>query len=123
MLSCSISKNNVKRDIYQGDIEDLKKSIIKVIKKQFKVNNVYIHEPEIKICDLTQCEYCNKCIYTTKDLFAHCDICEEYKEADGKAYKIRYLDITTIDGMIPNELAAVYGLGPKTERFGKRKNQ
>ena len=50
-------------------------------------------------------------------------ICEEYNEANGKAYKIRYLDITTIDGMIPNELAAVYGLVPKTERFGKRKNQ
>ena len=50
-------------------------------------------------------------------------ICEEYKEADGKAYKIRYLDITTIDGMIPNELAAVYGLGPKTERFKKHRNK
>ena len=48
-------------------------------------------------------------------------ICEEYKEADGKAYKIKFLDITTIDGQEPNELAAVYGLGPKTERFKKRK--
>ena len=50
-------------------------------------------------------------------------ICEEYGEADGKAYKIKYLDISTIDGQEPNELAAVYGLGPKTERFGKRRNQ
>ena len=48
-------------------------------------------------------------------------ICEEYQEADGKAYKIKFLDITTIDGQEPNELAAVYGLGPKTERFKKRK--
>ena len=48
-------------------------------------------------------------------------ICEEYKEADSKAYKIRFLDITTIDGQEPNELAAVYGLGPKTERFKRRK--
>ena len=53
----------------------------------------------------------------------HDCICEEYGEADGKAYKIRYLDISTIDGQEPNELAAVYGLGPKTERFSKRRNQ
>jgi hypothetical protein len=50
-------------------------------------------------------------------------ICEEYNESSGKAYKIRYLDITTIDGQEPNELAAVYGLGPKTERFKKRKTE
>ena len=49
-------------------------------------------------------------------------LCEEYGEADGIAYKIKYLDITTIDGQEPNELAAVYGLGPKTARF-KRKIQ
>ena len=53
---------------------------------------------------------------------AHC-LCEEYGEADGKAYKIKYLDITTIDGQEPNELAAVYGLGPKTARFKRRKEQ
>ena len=50
-------------------------------------------------------------------------ICEEYSESNKKLYKIRYIDITTIDGMDPQELAAVYGLVPKTERFGKRKNQ
>ena len=50
-------------------------------------------------------------------------ICEEYKEADGKAYKIKFIDITTIDGQEPNELAAVYGLGPKTARFKRRKSE
>ena len=50
-------------------------------------------------------------------------ICEEYKEADGKAYKIKFIDITTIDGQEPNELAAVYGLGPKTARFKKHRNK
>ena len=48
-------------------------------------------------------------------------ICEELGSADGKAYKIRYMNILTVDGQEPNELAAVYGLGPKTARF-KRKN-
>ena len=50
-------------------------------------------------------------------------ICEEYGEADGKAYKIKFIDITTIDGQEPNELAAVYGLGPKTSRFKKHRNK
>jgi len=48
-------------------------------------------------------------------------ICEELGESDGKSYKIRYVNILTVDGQEPNELAAVYGLGPKTARF-KRKN-
>ena len=50
----------------------------------------------------------------------HC-VCEELGETDGKAYKIKYINVLTIDGQEPNELAAVYGLGPKTARF-KRKN-
>ena len=47
--------------------------------------------------------------------------CEEVGEADGKAHKIKYVNILTVDGQEPNELAAVYGLGPKTARFKKRK--
>lgn len=50
-------------------------------------------------------------------------ICEEVGEADGKAHKIKYINITTIDGQEPNELAAVYGLGPKTERFKRRRSE
>ena len=34
-----------------------------------------------------------------------------------------YNAIQTIDGMDPIELAAVYGLVPKTARFKKRKEQ
>ena len=58
-----------------------------------------------------------------RKLNKHNVVCEEYGEADGKAYKIKHLDITTIDGQEPNELAAVYGLGPKTARFKRRKEQ
>ena len=50
-------------------------------------------------------------------------ICEEYGEADGKSHKIKYVNILTIDGQEPNELAAVYGLGPKTARFKRRKSE
>ena len=37
--------------------------------------------------------------------------------------KIFFNKIETIDGMDPIELAAVYGIAPKTERFKKRKEQ
>ena len=37
--------------------------------------------------------------------------------------KIKYKDIKFIDGMDPVELAAVYGLAPKTARFKKQKEQ
>ena len=50
-------------------------------------------------------------------------VCEEYQSASDKIYKIRYFNIMTIDGMKPQELAAVYNLAPKTERFKKHKNQ
>ena len=50
-------------------------------------------------------------------------ICEEFGEADGKAHKIKYINILTVDGQEPNELAAVYGLGPETERFKKHKTK
>ena len=36
--------------------------------------------------------------------------------------KIYFRDITMIDGMEPQELAAVYGLAPRTERFKVKKD-
>ena len=52
----------------------------------------------------------------------HCIADEEYEiEAETPLLKILYKNITLIDGMEPQELAAVYGLAPKTERF-KRKD-
>ena len=50
-------------------------------------------------------------------------MCEELGEADGRSYKIKYVNILTVDGQEPNELAAVYGLGPKTARFKRRKEE
>ena len=60
-------------------------------------------------------------ILRVKKVGEHDCVCEELGSADGKAYKIKYINILTVDGQEPNELAAVYGLGPKTARF-KRKN-
>jgi hypothetical protein len=52
----------------------------------------------------------------------HCIADEEYDYAAHVPYrKIMYYDIITIDGMRPQDLAAVYNLGPKTSRFNKVK--
>ena len=64
-----------------------------------------------------------KSILIVKKLEKSYCLCEEYNESNGKPYKIKYIDITTIDGMEPQELAAVYGLAPKTARFKQRKSQ
>ena len=53
----------------------------------------------------------------------HCIADEEYEiEAEVPFRKIYYRDITMIDGMEPRELAAVYGLAPRTERFKQKKD-
>jgi len=53
----------------------------------------------------------------------HCIADEEYEiEAEVPFRKIYYRDITMIDGMEPQELAAVYGLAPRTERFKQKKD-
>ena len=53
----------------------------------------------------------------------HCIADEEYEiEAEVPFRKIYFRDITMIDGMEPQELAAVYGLAPRTERFKVKKD-
>jgi len=79
-IKTDLVKHNVKREIFKGNVDELKNKIVEVIKKEFKINKVYIHEPEIKIGDLSECRHCNKCFYTKNDLFDHLNNCEEYRE-------------------------------------------
>ena len=79
-IKINLVKHNVKREIFKGNVDELKNKIVDVIKKEFKINKVYVHEPEIKIGDLSECTHCNKCFYTKNDLFDHFNNCEEYKQ-------------------------------------------
>ena len=65
-LNYGLKNFNVKREIFKGDIEEIKNEIINIIKKKFQIENVDVYEPDLKLGDLTQCRYCNKCFYTTK---------------------------------------------------------
>ena len=79
-IKIDLVKYNVKREIFKGNAEELKNRIVDVIKKEFKLSKVYVHEPDIKIGDLSECRHCNKYFYTKKDLFDHFNSCENYKE-------------------------------------------
>jgi len=53
----------------------------------------------------------------------YCVADEEFEiEAEVPMLKIPYNKISKIDGMDPQELAAVYGLAPKTARFKRKKS-
>ena len=80
LLNQKLNKFNVKREIFKGNIDEIKNEIVKLIKKKFDLSDVPIYEPDIKLGDLAECKHCNKCFYTKKDLFEHFNICEEYKE-------------------------------------------
>ena len=80
LLNNKLLKYNVKREIFKGNINDIKNDILNLLSEQFKIKNPKVFEPELKLGDLTQCVYCNKYFYTSKDLFHHFNICNDYKE-------------------------------------------
>jgi hypothetical protein len=80
ILKTKLVKYNIKREIFKGDVEELKNIIVEVIKNEFNLSKVHVHEPDIKLGDLSECIHCNKCFYTKKDLFNHFNICNEYKD-------------------------------------------
>lgn len=94
IIKTKLVKHNIKREIFKGDVENLKKIIVDVVKKTFNLDKVHVHEPNIKLGDLSECRHCEKYFYNRKDLFEHLNICEEYKEYlskknDGK-YECEY---------------------------------
>ena len=63
----------------------------------------------------------NKTLRVAEVKDTYCIADEEYEiEAETPMLKIPYDKIISIDGMEPQELAAVYGLAPKTARFRRK---
>ena len=48
--------------------------------KKFNLKETKVIEPEIKLGDIRECNYCNKCFYESKDLFKHFNLCSDYRE-------------------------------------------
>ena len=79
-LNNGLKKFNVKREIFKGDLGEIKKCIVDIIKKKFNLKETKVIEPEIKLGDIRECRYCNKCFYESKDLFKHFNTCTDYRE-------------------------------------------
>ena len=98
---------------------------MKVIKK-LKEHKIFGEDSIVESCiekQLWGTPFLKKARLRVKNAKDEYCVCEELGEADGKAHKIKYINIKTVDGQEPNELAAVYGLGPKTARFKKRRSE
>lgn len=65
IIKKALVKYNVKREIYKGNIEELKTIILNTMKSISK-NNKFCYKPSFKIGDLVECNVCNK-IFISKD--------------------------------------------------------
>ena len=79
-LNNGLKKFNVKREIFKGDLGEIKECIVDIIKKKFNLKETKVIEPEIKLGDIRECRYCNKCFYESKELFRHFNTCTDYRE-------------------------------------------
>ncbi len=77
ILKHNLRKYHIKREIYKGDIDEIKNVIETSINK---INNgiVIICQPDIKKKDIFECGYCKKIYVTKQDLFTHYKKCTEY---------------------------------------------
>merc|ERR1711991_896928 len=86
-LNIGLGKFHVKREIFKGDLDEIKDCIKNIIMKKFNLKETKVIEPEIKLGDIRECIYCNKCFYGSKDLFKHFNTCSDYREILNKKSK------------------------------------
>ena len=72
---------NIKREIFKGKLEDIKKAILKSIRK---INDDidYVYGPEINNTDICQCSFCSKFFLTKQDLQIHFKNCTLKNKVD-----------------------------------------
>ena len=83
-LNDGLSEFNVKREIFNGDVEKIKNKIISIVKNKYPGDDIKAYEPEIKIGDFSECHHCNKCFFNSSALYEHFKICDDYKETFNK---------------------------------------
>lgn len=86
-LNNGLSEFNVKREIFNGEVDRIKNKIISIVKNKYPSDDVKAYEPEIKIGDFTECNHCKKCFFNSSALYEHFKICDEYKEEFNKYSK------------------------------------
>merc|ERR1711991_972835 len=93
-LNIGLGKFHVKREIFKGDLDEIKDCIKNIIMKKFNLKETKVIEPEIKLGDIRECRYCNKCFYESRDPFKHFNSCSDYREVLNKksSYICKYCE-------------------------------
>jgi hypothetical protein len=77
-LKLLLENYNLKREIYKGDLNEIR-NIIKNLQVETD-GKEQEYEPEIKCEDLCECEICKKVFYSNIESFAHREECNYYKD-------------------------------------------
>ena len=107
LLKIKLEKYNIKREIYKCENLNEIKQIIKLLQKEFKSKELEVI-PEIKECNICECEYCEEVFTNNYELTLHLNTCEnlpiEYnKEKINKCNKCNK-EFTRKDNLIRHEL-------------------
>jgi hypothetical protein len=70
LLKNNLQQYNVKREIYKGNIEDLKLSILNTL-NNINDNNAICYRPNVKINEICECVQCSRVFFTKPDLIEH----------------------------------------------------
>ena len=77
-LKLALKDYNLKREIYQIDMETLR-SIIKNLQKKISGKEDE-HEPIINDTDISECKGCNEIFYSKESMFLHLKDCKDYQK-------------------------------------------
>ncbi len=78
ILKEKLKKYNIKREIYKCENLDEIKQIIKQLQKEFKSEELEVI-PEIKECNVCECEYCEEVFTNKYELSIHLNTCKYIK--------------------------------------------
>ena len=81
ILKEQLKNFHIKREIYRGNKDEIKK-VIETSLKIFNDNKFFVFEPELKIKDIIECDFCKKIFMIKQDLLIHYKICKNYLEHD-----------------------------------------
>jgi hypothetical protein len=89
LLKIKLQKYNIKREIYKCENLNEIKQIIKLLQKELKSKELEVI-PEIKECNICECEYCEEVFTNNYELTLHLNTCEnlpfEYNKKKTKQY-------------------------------------
>jgi hypothetical protein len=95
LMKKKLLKYNIKREIYKIDNLAEVTKLLKELQKEMNSEELEVL-PEIKNCDVVECEYCNTIYTSNYELKIHLESCEELRIADKNQHDININQHTTV---------------------------